>query len=440
MKIKAKKSLSLLLALFIILSAMWAGLTAFADDNIAINESNFSDPVFRQVLMSEFDDNGDGYLSIEERNVPFISFSGYLDDYQKISDLDGIEFFADSLTSLYCGGIGLEKLDVSALSKLTSLTCQGNNLTSLDVSSNTALVSLDCSNNSLDTLVLGTNPNLKTVLCYLNYLESIDLSGLSGLEAFRCDQNELTSLDVSKNTQLSSFTCAYNHLTSLDLSANSLLSDISQYQIGNQAITVTAQAQSSSIMVPVSVSDVSRITSVSSSTGGNLVYLNSYFMANDVSEIDNGINYTYSVGLAGCEDLNVFVSVIRNFYQVNFYNSQEMTDLIGKSFVSPNASAQAPAVTPSGCTVFDSWNADITNITADTSVYALWKEAHTYALADFKDDVATITCSQCDSSYTVNFTDCINKSEGSVGYNQYLDVVADGVINAKDYAELTKMF
>lgn len=440
MKIKSKKSLSLLLASLIMLSAMWAGLTAFADDNVAINESNFSDPVFRQVLMREFDDNGDGFLSTEERNVPFISLPGYLDDYEEISDLDGIEFFADSLTSLYCGGIGLEKLDVSALSKLTSLTCQGNYLTSLDVSNNTALVSLDCSNNSLETLVLGTNPNLKTVLCYLNYLENVDLSGLSGLEAFRCDQNELTSLDVSKNTQLSSFTCAYNHLTSLDLSANSLLSDISQYQIGNQAVTVTAQAQSDSILIPVSVNDESRITSLQSSTGGNLTYLNANINANDVSEIDNGINYTYSVGLAGCEDMNVFVSVIRNFYQVNFYNSQDMTDLIGKSFVSPNASAQAPAVTPSGCTVFDSWSSDITNVTSDLSVYPVWKESHTYALTDFKDDVATITCSQCGDSYTVNFKDCINKSEGSEGYCQYLDVVADGVINAKDYAKLTKMF
>lgn len=437
---KSKKYLSLLLASVIVLSAMWGGLTALADDEVAINETNFSDPIFRQVLSREFDKDASGTLSQSERNISAMSLTGYLQGNEEIKDLDGIEFFADSLTTLYCGGIGLEKLDVSELYKLTSLTCLGNYLTTLDVSKNTALISLDCSNNSLETLYLGTNTNMKTLLCYLNYIEAIDLSGVTSLNTLRCDQNELTRLDVSKNTQLSSLTCAYNHLTSLDLSKNTLLSNVSGYQIGGQAITVSSKTQSSSIAIPVTVDSIGRITSAVSSTGTSLAYLNSNFMANEVSEIDNGFTYTYSVGLAGAEDMDVFVSVIRNFYQVDFYDSQEMTNRVGKVFVNPGASAQAPSVTPPVCAKLDGWSHDLTNITEDLKVYALWSEAHTYAVTAFADDVATISCSQCGSSYTVNFTDCINKAEGEDGYCQYLDVVADGVINAKDYAELTKMF
>lgn len=440
MNSKIKKQLSLLLAVFMMFSAFGIGLTAYAEDNIAINETNFSDPVFRRVLSTEFDENGDGYLSIEERNIPFISFSGLLDDSEEIKDLDGIEFFADNLKSLYCGGIGLEKLDVSTLTKLTSLTCQGNYLTSLDVSKNTSLISLDCSNNNLESLVLGSNGNLKTLLCHVNYLASVDLSGVTALSTLRCDQNELTSLDVSKNTLLDTFTCAYNHLTTLDLSANTLLNGVGQYQIGGQTVTVTATAQSRTINVPLVIGDVSRITSISSSTGKTLAYYNNNFVADDVADIDNGITYTYSVNRAGCEDIDVHISVIRNFYQVSFYDSQEMTNLVDNIFVSPNQSAQTPTITPPQCKVFDNWSSDISSVTQDMSVYPIWKDAHTYALTAFDGKMAVISCSGCSNIYTVNFKDCINKAQGEVGYNEYLDVVEDGVINAKDYAELNKMF
>lgn len=437
---KSKKYLSLLLVSGIVLSAMWGGLTALADDEVVINETNFSDPIFRQVLSREFDKDASGTLSQSERNISAMSLTGYLEGYEEIKDLDGIEFFADSLTTLYCGGIGLESLDVSALYKLKSLTCLGNFLTTLDVSKNTALESLDCSNNSLETLVLGVNPNLRTLLCYLNFLENIDLSGVTALETLRCDQNELAALDVSKNTQLASFTCAYNHLTSLDLSANTKLSDLSRYQIGGQAITVTASTDGSAIFIPLSVADDKNVMSVQSSAGTSLSYADSNIRANDISDIDDGVTYNYSVGLSGAESMDVFVSVIRNFYQVTFYGSQEMTDVVDKKFVEPNASVQAPSVNPPECSKLDSWSADLANITDDISVYPVWTESHSYSVSDFKDNTATISCTQCGTSYTVNFTDCINKTVGDQGYCEYLDVVADGVINAKDYAELTKMF
>lgn len=440
MNTKIKKKLSLLLAVFTVFSVFTIGLTAYGEDNVAINDINFPDATFRNIMMREFDQNGDGYLSIEERNVPFMSLSGLLDYDEEIKNLQGIEFFADSLNALYCAGIGLESLDVSALANLTSLTCQGNYLTSLDVSQNANLVSLDCSNNMLTALNFQNNAKLQQLLCYINNLESLNLSGAPNLTDLRCDQNKLTAIDVSALSNLSYFTCAYNHLSSLDLSSNANLSGVAGYQIGNQTVLAQAQIESGSLVVPVSVSDSGRITAALLANGQPATYQSSGFAANDVSEIDGGITYSYSVGKADCENLEVTVYVTRDFYQVNFYDSADMTNLIGKSFVNNGQAAAAPQVTPPTCKTFANWSEDINSITADKSVYALWNDAHSYALTAFDNYVAQITCTACQDSFSVNFKDCINKTQGEQGYYECLDVVNDGVINAKDYSQLIKNY
>jgi len=66
-----------------------------------------------------------------------------------------------------------------------------------------------------------------------------------------------------------------------------------------------------------------------------------------------------------------------------------------------------------------------------TKLYAL---GHNYQLADFKNGMAKIRCNRCNDEYSIAFIDYVNK------HNPVLDVVQDEVINAKDYAELTKMF
>lgn len=200
-----KKYLSLFLSVTLLLGCFSFAITSAAEDEIAIDSTNFSDPVFRRIVSSNYDINGDGYLSAQERNKSLISLSGMIDDGESIKTLKGIEFFADSLSVLRCGGIGLEELDVSALYNLTSLTCQGNALTELDVSANTKLITLNCATNMLEELNLGNLSSLQTLYCYVNCLESIDVSQLVNLVSFRCDQNELTVLDVTNNTQLQDF-------------------------------------------------------------------------------------------------------------------------------------------------------------------------------------------------------------------------------------------
>lgn len=112
------------------------------DDSVAIDETNFPDPIFRQYVKENFDSNNDGILQNNEiLRVNTISVSS-----KDITDLTGIEHFIE-LTELYCDTNQLTSLDVSNNTKLESLMCDNNQLTSLDISNNTALTIYFCDKN-----------------------------------------------------------------------------------------------------------------------------------------------------------------------------------------------------------------------------------------------------------------------------------------------------
>lgn len=81
-------------------------------DGVAIDEKNFPDANFREVV-KEFDKDDNNNLSTEEITAVKIMYC----DSNKIASLDGIEFFT----------------------ALEELHCYGNDLTDIDLSSNTAL-------------------------------------------------------------------------------------------------------------------------------------------------------------------------------------------------------------------------------------------------------------------------------------------------------------
>ena len=166
--------------------------------NVAINETNFPDEIFRNWVLSQ-GYGLDGILTDAEANMWYLNVEN-----MQIQSLKGIEFFT-GLEWLLCNGNQLTALDVSKNTALTSLECGNNQLTSLDVSKNTALTNLNCSNNQLTSLDVSKN----TALTNLN-----------------CSNNQLTVLDVSKNTMLTAMSCALNPLTSLKLANNSRLSSL----------------------------------------------------------------------------------------------------------------------------------------------------------------------------------------------------------------------
>ena len=186
------KKLAAVLAASVIAGAA-ATVTAFAESKgVKISEKNFPDKIFRQYVSENFDTDGNGYLSKEERKaVTKINVGHSWEDYDfnnKAKSLKGVEFFT-ALKSLSCDDCSLTSLDISKNIKLIYLSCSGNMLTDLDVSQNT---------------------ELEYLCCHFNSLSELDINRNTQLIKLECVCNKLTSLDISKNTKLKHINCMSN--------------------------------------------------------------------------------------------------------------------------------------------------------------------------------------------------------------------------------------
>ena len=453
---KILKSLSLLTALALVITVFAAG-AAYGGDDVVINAENFPDANWRAVVddwFNEEDEFGekDNVLSAEEiSGVTLISVPGMLEDTcgedAEISDLTGIEHFT-ALKRLRCGGIGLETLDISAMPQLVELTCNGNDLATLDISHNTALTWLNCSGNELDALNLTANTALTRLDCYANHLTDINLAPLTNLTTLRLQQNEFTTLDISYNTALTTFNCSNNHLRALDLSANTGLEDITEYNIGSQTISVEAEADGDRFFVPLAIPNSDRIvsTSLDTSTVENDVviftpgYNGTEFVCDDINRLVNGIDYDYDTRLAGAETMNVHINVIRNFYRVRFFSDLET---VAKTVVvnsGADATALAPELEPPVCKLFNCWDEDLTNITADTDAYALWDDNHHIGITAFTDGELFLNCTYChEHEEAFTFEELLHAREGDSNYVAQADRNNDGVVNGRDYVLLKRI-
>ena len=192
---------------------------ALAD--VAIDETNFPDPEFRERIAYEFDTDKDGKLSdaeIDAVTVGMFSEHGFL-------DMTGIGFFRN-LTTLNCAYNQLTTLDVSKNTRLQYLYTSGNKLTKLDVSKNTKLIQMTCDNNQLKELDLSRNTNLEYLSCDNNPFRKLDVSKNKKLTYLSCRESGLTAIDVSKNTKLTCLDVSKNQLKSLDVSKNTLLQQL----------------------------------------------------------------------------------------------------------------------------------------------------------------------------------------------------------------------
>ena len=215
-------------------------LTSMAAGDIAINETNFPDPVLRDFL-SKQDYGTDGKITSEELpNVKKI----YLWDGD-LTDSKGIELFPD-LEMFKASGAKLTSIDLSKNTKLKILNIDDNPISSLDISmckdltefrcSGTKLTTLDVSGlKALEILVLPSDlTEIKAVGCTslngLNAdeckLQKVDLSDCTSLDWFVCRHNVITSLNVSGCTALERLECSDNKLKSLDVSGLSGLKDL----------------------------------------------------------------------------------------------------------------------------------------------------------------------------------------------------------------------
>ena len=193
---------------------VFAGNVSAASD-VAINEKNFPDKVFRKYVKEKFDTNKDNKLSSKEiakaeEVVIWYDVDGI------VKSLQGVEYLT-ALEDLQIYGHNLKKLDLSKNTKLKWLACQDGLLSELDLSKNTALLTVDVPMNKLTSLNISKNVNLVELNCWENNLTKLDVSKNIQLERLACRSNKLTSLDVTKNTKLDYLDCSANSIKSLDL-------------------------------------------------------------------------------------------------------------------------------------------------------------------------------------------------------------------------------
>lgn len=459
---RIKKYISVLLTIAMTTASLMVGMVAYGEDLVAINDQYFPDANWRKIVSSAYDKDHDGFLSESERDQSFMSISGYLERYcgenAVIEDLTGINYFAN-VERLYVGSLGLKSLDVSKLKNLKQLTCQGNKLKTLIIGSNPNLTFLNCTSNNLQALNILGCYKLERLLCSSNQLARIDLSGNPELTELSIYDNDLERLDVSSNSLLEEIYCSGNHLTTLDLSHNTKLGEVTQYMIGDQTVSASARVSGKTVAVPFSL-DSSKVASTSldvliegegGDTSENKV-VSGYsstgsFTTKDVKNFrldgyDNDvIIYDYEVNNPNCENMNVVISVIRDFYQVNTYTNDSMTHLITTQFVNSGKNAVAPTITdyPED-KIFGGWSASFENITEDKDIYIRWINEHIWTVTRFDNGDVTIHCDDCGDEYSFTFNDVLNLTEEDEHFVPVLDAVKDGILNAKDYAKLHNQF
>lgn len=210
-----------------------ASPNAVANDgaSVAINSKYFPAKDFREYVKANFDVDGDGSLSTEERDAVEEILLRTLDDADNginevnCSTLKGIEYFTN-LRVLHCACCGLAELDVSKNTRLEYVECGLNSLKKLNVSKNKELEWLSCFENKLKKLDVSKNRKLLELWCFGNALTKIDVSNNTKLLALDVGDNQITALDVSMLKNLELLRCGPNRLKKLDVSRNKKLREL----------------------------------------------------------------------------------------------------------------------------------------------------------------------------------------------------------------------
>ena len=104
-------------------------LTYSSSSGIKIDATNFPDPLFREYVSKNFDEDGNGVIYPEEMvNYEYISFN----NQGNVTTLKGIEFFTE-LKGLSIWGDGLKNIDLSKNKKLELLFADNNKLAKIDL-------------------------------------------------------------------------------------------------------------------------------------------------------------------------------------------------------------------------------------------------------------------------------------------------------------------
>lgn len=191
------------------------------------------DPVFKKLILRDYDRNGNGILSLEEaEEITKLSLCT-----DSISSIEGIECFPN-LQTLICNGSDIERrtgrltrIDLRQNNRLRYVEADGNNLKEMLLPEGYSdIEEIHCIYNRLESLNLSGCPKLKLLWCWENSLTSLNLSANQFLTDLRCAQNNFSEgLDVSPNKELRYFYCNDAYLQAIDISNNPELLEFGCY-------------------------------------------------------------------------------------------------------------------------------------------------------------------------------------------------------------------
>ena len=153
-------------------------------DEMQETMDRFPDVIFRQIVLSLFDEDGNNALDEDEMaaiaaceylNVDVNEWTWLLQG-MNISDLTGIEYFTGLLYFNCANNEKISAIDLSNCANLLYLSCSSNSISELDVSALKDLVFLNCENNSISELDVSQNEELVYLLTSFNDLEQLDIS------------------------------------------------------------------------------------------------------------------------------------------------------------------------------------------------------------------------------------------------------------------------
>ena len=185
---------------------------------LAVDETNFPDPVFRDYINSKYDLDNNGILSSSELNkANTIQVNGL-----GIADFKGCEL----LPNLSFVEIIQEKctaIDLSTCGPFNYLSIQDTPLETITLGNRKELMYFTIYNTALKEIDLTGCPKVTSPYLVRNKLEKLLIRGLSNIQSISCGENNLTELDLTGLTKLTQLKCSSNNLTTIDLTAHTNL-------------------------------------------------------------------------------------------------------------------------------------------------------------------------------------------------------------------------
>ena len=222
---------------------------------VAVDETHFPNSYFRSYVSSQFDTDGNGYLSDSEvANATSIYLSSAIENSNYVGSIQGIEYLTELTSFTSYSNQSLTSIDLSANTKLQSVNINGNHnvqsinvsgcteLTSFTAQTNTSLASVDVSGLSkLTYLRVTNNGNLTAInasgctalnnfaLSVGGYFHTLNLENCSSLASLDLSQaNNVTTLNIDGCTALETLNLSGNtHLTKLNIASLDALTTLS---------------------------------------------------------------------------------------------------------------------------------------------------------------------------------------------------------------------